>query len=123
MKLFRCRRTPRVLRGGISGSVEFISFRKTPRKSRLGLASPAMLCECAMEPLGGYDSHLATLLHAHFEAPATTVRTEPDLAKWASGKWAGTIFRGRAVPGYAVKRLPCQYDMCRGKTKRGLYLW
>ena len=54
MNLFMFRRTPRVLRGGISGTLEFASSRKTPRKSRLALASPAMGCECAMEPIGSF---------------------------------------------------------------------
>ena len=41
---------------GFSASVEFTYLRKTPCKSRHELATPAMLCECAMEPSGGYDS-------------------------------------------------------------------
>ena len=47
MNLMMCRRTPRVLRGGISGTLELVSFRPTPRKSRLALASPAMWCAAA----------------------------------------------------------------------------
>ena len=54
MNLFMFRRTPRVLRGGISGTLEFASSRKTPRTSRLALASPVMGCECAMEPIGSF---------------------------------------------------------------------
>ena len=50
--LFMFGRTPRVLWEGISGSVEFTSTRKTPRNSRHDLVSPAMMCECAMEPIG-----------------------------------------------------------------------
>ena len=47
-------RTPRVfwIWKGISGSVEFALLRKTPRTSRHDLVSPAMWCECAMEPIG-----------------------------------------------------------------------
>ena len=52
MILFMFVRTPRVLWKGISGSVEFTSTRKTPRNSRHDLVSPAMRCECAMEPIG-----------------------------------------------------------------------
>ena len=49
MILFMLVRTPRVFWQGISGSVEFTSFRKTRRNSRDGLASPVIMCECAME--------------------------------------------------------------------------
>ena len=45
-------RTPRVFWKGISGSVEFAYLRKTTRNSRYDLVSPAMWCECAMEPIG-----------------------------------------------------------------------
>ena len=47
--LFLFRRTPRVLWQGISGSLDFTSIRKTRRNSRDGLASPVIMCECAME--------------------------------------------------------------------------
>ena len=57
---FMLRWTPRVFRWRFSASVEFTYLRKTPCKSRHELASPAMLCECAMEPSGGYDSHSAS---------------------------------------------------------------
>ena len=50
--LFMLVRTPRLFWEGISGSVEFTSFRKTPCNSRHDLVSPAMMCECAMEPIG-----------------------------------------------------------------------
>ena len=50
--LFVFVQTPRVLWQGISGSVEFTSTRKTPCNSRHDLVSPAMMCECAMEPIG-----------------------------------------------------------------------
>ena len=50
--LFLFRRTPRVLWQGISGSLDFTSIRKTRRNSRHDLVSPAMWCECAMEPIG-----------------------------------------------------------------------
>ena len=50
--LFMFGRTPRVLWEGISGSVEFVYLRKTTRNSRHDLVSPAMWCECAMEPIG-----------------------------------------------------------------------
>ena len=53
MILFMLVRTPRVFWEGISGSVEFAYLRKTTRNSRHDLASPAMWCECAMEPIGG----------------------------------------------------------------------
>ena len=52
MNLFMFRRTPRVLRGGFSGSVEFTYLRKTTRKSRHDLASPAMLCDHAVVLIG-----------------------------------------------------------------------
>ena len=50
--LFVFVQTPRVLWQGISVILVFASFRKTPRNSRDGLASPAIMCECAMEPIG-----------------------------------------------------------------------
>ena len=50
--LFDRRRTPRVFRWGFSVILVFASFRRTPRNSRDGLASPAIMCECAMEPIG-----------------------------------------------------------------------
>ena len=87
---------------GFSASVEFTYLRKTPCQSRHELASPVMLCECAMEPSGGYDRQPFRLLHAHFEAPAAPVRTEPENCEWASGKWAGTIFRDSPEKGDAV---------------------
>ena len=46
---FLFRRTPRFLWQGISGSLDFTSIRKTRRHSRDGLASPVIMCECAME--------------------------------------------------------------------------
>ena len=50
--LFDRRRTPRVFRWGFSSILVFASFRRTPRNSRDGLAPPAIMCECAMEPIG-----------------------------------------------------------------------
>ena len=50
--LFDRRRTPRVFRWGFSSILVFASFRRTPRNSRDGLASPVIMCECAMEPIG-----------------------------------------------------------------------
>ena len=50
--LFMFGRTPRVLWEGISGSVEFTYFRKTPCNSRGDLASPAILCDHAMVLVG-----------------------------------------------------------------------
>ena len=52
MILFMLVRTPRVFWEGISGSVEFAYLRKTTRNSRYDLVSPAMWCECPMEPIG-----------------------------------------------------------------------
>ena len=53
MILFMFGRIPRVLWEGISGSVEFTYFRKTPCNSRGNLASPAILCDHAMVLVGG----------------------------------------------------------------------
>ena len=47
--LFDRRRTPRILWQGISSILDFTSIRKTRRHSRDGLASPVIMCECAME--------------------------------------------------------------------------
>ena len=49
---FDRRRTPRFLWQGISSILDFASIRKTRRHSRDGLASPVIMCECAMEPIG-----------------------------------------------------------------------
>ena len=49
---FDRRRTPRFLWQGISSILDFTSIRKTRRHSRDGLASPVIMCECAMEPIG-----------------------------------------------------------------------
>ena len=46
---FDRRRTPRILWQGISSILDFTSIRKTRRHSRDGLASPVIMCECAME--------------------------------------------------------------------------
>ena len=49
MKLLSCLRAPDAKRVGFSGSLVLASITRTPRNSRLGLASPAMLCDLAME--------------------------------------------------------------------------
>ena len=48
-----------------------------------------------------------SLRHAPFEAPATTLRTEPDLAEWALGEVGRHHFPGKGVPGVRCKPSNC----------------
>ena len=54
---FDRRRTPRFLWQGISSILDFTSIRKTRRHSRDALASPVIMCECAM--VGAHRARLA----------------------------------------------------------------
>ena len=83
------RRTPRVFRWGFSSILVFASFRRTPRNSRDGLASPAIMCECAMEPIGPVWPQVAAICwHLPAQPPLLRSRTRKASACAGCKQWA-----------------------------------
>ena len=117
--MFDRRRTPRVFRWGFSSILVFASFRRTPRNSRDGLASPVIMCECAMEPIGPVWPQVAAIFwRLPAQPPLLASHTGSGLPCVRSDKRAAHL-QGLADASYRGQDQPQQPFGAGKARKRG----